>query len=277
MTEIDIGYIYVIKEREFIKTNEQIYKIGKTAQLNFKRFSQYSKGSKILYYQKTNKHSEAENVIINNLRGIFKRRKDIGNEYFECNLVDMLLEVIKAIRGDNFSGKYVDESKKELQEFYEKQQSNLPSKDDLFDNFFKLIKDEMTEEEYEKCLTDNNRQHLTSHQAINDVILASILEMYCSLDYIIKSKQLSGKPDKDRYMILSRYNAFKYIINCVKHDPERGDYYNKENRKYMKIAGEFLNKEGGINNMSNFLHCYIPKIFHRDVDNIWDGIGDWKA
>lgn len=31
-------YIYLLQEREFIKTNENIYKIGKTKQENCKRF-----------------------------------------------------------------------------------------------------------------------------------------------------------------------------------------------------------------------------------------------
>jgi len=32
-----IGYIYLLQEREFIKTKENIYKLGKTKQENLKR------------------------------------------------------------------------------------------------------------------------------------------------------------------------------------------------------------------------------------------------
>ena len=41
-------YIYLLREREFIKTKENIFKIGKTKQLNNIRFSQYPKDSNLL-------------------------------------------------------------------------------------------------------------------------------------------------------------------------------------------------------------------------------------
>jgi hypothetical protein len=43
-----IGYIYLLQEREFIKTKENIYKLGKTKQENLKRLKQYSKGSELI-------------------------------------------------------------------------------------------------------------------------------------------------------------------------------------------------------------------------------------
>ena len=48
MSSIDTGYIYLLIEREFIKTNENIYKIGYTKQPNGKRFKDPS--SKILIF-----------------------------------------------------------------------------------------------------------------------------------------------------------------------------------------------------------------------------------
>ena len=45
---MDTQYIYLLQEREFIKTKEPIYKIGKTKQVNNKRFGQYPKGSVLL-------------------------------------------------------------------------------------------------------------------------------------------------------------------------------------------------------------------------------------
>jgi hypothetical protein len=43
-------FIYLIKEREFIKTKEPIYKIGKTKQKNLQRIKSYPNGS--IYYYK---------------------------------------------------------------------------------------------------------------------------------------------------------------------------------------------------------------------------------
>ena len=41
-------YVYLIHEREFIKTSENIFKIGKSKQENNKRINQYPKQSKLL-------------------------------------------------------------------------------------------------------------------------------------------------------------------------------------------------------------------------------------
>ena len=45
----EFQYIYLIYLREFINSNQDIYKIGKTKQLNNNRFKQYPKGTIILY------------------------------------------------------------------------------------------------------------------------------------------------------------------------------------------------------------------------------------
>ena len=42
-------YIYLLQEREFIKTNENIYKVGMTKQENLKRLKQYPKDSVLLF------------------------------------------------------------------------------------------------------------------------------------------------------------------------------------------------------------------------------------
>ena len=61
-------------------------------------------------------------------------------------------------------------------------------------------------------------------------------------------------------------------------DPARGDIsVSESSRKNMKIAGEFLNKCGGCQMMGEFLNKNIPKIFHREIDYIWNDIGDWKC
>ena len=45
---MEVNYIYLLQEREFIKTNESIYKIGRTKQEHNKRLNQYPKGSILL-------------------------------------------------------------------------------------------------------------------------------------------------------------------------------------------------------------------------------------
>ena len=43
-----VNYIYLLKEREFVKTEENIYKVGRTERENLTRFNQYPNGSVLL-------------------------------------------------------------------------------------------------------------------------------------------------------------------------------------------------------------------------------------
>lgn len=92
------GYIYVIREREFVNMNQNVYKIGRTD--NFlRRFSQYPKNSEIIFVNKINNQCKIETKLIRKLKQKFKHRKDIGNEYFEAEK-DALLDIVKQITKD---------------------------------------------------------------------------------------------------------------------------------------------------------------------------------
>ena len=96
-----IGYIYLLQEREFIKTKENIYKLGKTKQENLKRIQNYPNGTKL------NIQLECENCDINekNLIIIFKQkfiqRIDIGTEYFEGDKYEMISIIYNVVMDYN--------------------------------------------------------------------------------------------------------------------------------------------------------------------------------
>ena len=75
-------FIYLLKEREFVKTKEPIYKIGKTKQENLNRIKSYPNGSKLLFYNECSNCDEKEKIILNKFKELFIHKKDIGNEYF---------------------------------------------------------------------------------------------------------------------------------------------------------------------------------------------------
>ena len=85
-----MDYIYLLQTREFIQLKQPVYKIGRTTQVNFERFKQYPKGS--LLYQQLYCFNciETEGILIKLFKKHFTHRKDIGNEYFEGNLIEML-------------------------------------------------------------------------------------------------------------------------------------------------------------------------------------------
>jgi len=89
--------VYLVIEREFLKTNENIYKIGYSTQPNLTRFMQYPKGSKLLFQMYTEYAKESEKEIINTFALNFIRRCDIGKEYFEGDYKKMRTIILNIV------------------------------------------------------------------------------------------------------------------------------------------------------------------------------------
>ena len=84
------GHIYLLQEREFIKTNEPIYKLGKTktginSNGDLKRFKQYPNGSNLIIYRECDDCDNKEKELLSLFNDKFIQRDDIGREYFEGN------------------------------------------------------------------------------------------------------------------------------------------------------------------------------------------------
>ena len=94
---VEIQYIYLIQEREFIKTGEPIYKIGKTKKENLTRFKQYSKGSRMLCQLISTDCDEDERVLLGKFRTSYVPRKDVGSEYFEGDYNKMIQDIFETI------------------------------------------------------------------------------------------------------------------------------------------------------------------------------------
>ena len=78
-------YIYLLIEREFITTNKNIYKIGRTKQNNYGRFNSYPKNSKLLLQIICKDCTLCEQKLIKIFKSKYKQCIDIGIEYFEGN------------------------------------------------------------------------------------------------------------------------------------------------------------------------------------------------
>jgi hypothetical protein len=89
------GCVYLLREREFISLDQPVYKIGRSKDAVI-RFESYPKGSKILFVCVVENMRECEKDIKDEFNKKFKNRKDIGIEYFE-GPVDEMLETIKSI------------------------------------------------------------------------------------------------------------------------------------------------------------------------------------
>jgi hypothetical protein len=85
-----VEYIYLLQTREFVRTCENVFKIGKTTQENDKRFKSYPKGSILIFQSICKNCDKTEKEIIKQFKNKFIHRKDFGNEYFEGNLDEMI-------------------------------------------------------------------------------------------------------------------------------------------------------------------------------------------
>jgi hypothetical protein len=99
-TDVIDSYIYLIQEREFIKTKEPIYKIGKSRQEPMKRINQYPKGSICLLHIICKDCDKIETELINIFKKKYEQMKEVGNEYFKGNFYDMIDDIYTYIKDE---------------------------------------------------------------------------------------------------------------------------------------------------------------------------------
>lgn len=85
-------HIYLIHEREFITTNKNIYKIGRSTNIS-NRMMNYPKGSNILLILHVSNCTSIENIIKKEFNDKYILRKEYGLEYFEGNKDDMITNI----------------------------------------------------------------------------------------------------------------------------------------------------------------------------------------
>jgi len=93
----NIEYVYLLQEREFLQSNVPIYKIGRTAQENTKRATQYPKDSVLHLHTSCSDSVKVEKELLNYFKQKYIHRKDIGNEYFEGDFELMKNDINKII------------------------------------------------------------------------------------------------------------------------------------------------------------------------------------
>ena len=90
MKQIHTNYIYLLHEREFIRTSEDIYKVGMTRQPNLERFNNYPKGSILLFQMECIDCNFIESIVLQIFKDRFYKCSFYGNEYFRGNKKSMI-------------------------------------------------------------------------------------------------------------------------------------------------------------------------------------------
>jgi hypothetical protein len=97
-------YVYIIRECDFVRLNENIYKIGRTSKANPEdRFQKYRKGTEIVGFFGVKDSIECEKKIINcfSNHNNIKKMSEYGKEYFEGNKKELLNEMLQIV--DNYN------------------------------------------------------------------------------------------------------------------------------------------------------------------------------
>ena len=101
MKQINTNYIYLLHEREFIRTSEDIYKVGMTRQPNLERFNNYPKGSILLFQMECIDCKFIESIVLQVFKDRFDKCCFYGNEYFKGNKKDMMNIIYLIITYEN--------------------------------------------------------------------------------------------------------------------------------------------------------------------------------
>lgn len=249
---LKFNYIYLLHTREFINAKKNIYKVGKTSKENLCRFNQYPKGSKLLLQTICSNCNICESKILKIFNKKFIKAKEIGNEYFEGNYLEMI-DIINTIVKNEY---YYDD--KEMEEM-----EKIENKEEFTNNY----QEENIEDEIENELDTDNPYIITTYEEfikytnIINIILINkkgdgYLRFYNQLYIKLKS-------NKDLNFIEGYDEDLQGILE---HHKNQDLYYNKKNnelissRKYYK----FLNEEKNNYNKSDF------RIVKYDLDKIYN-------
>ena len=95
------NYIYLLHEREFIKTSEYIYKVGMTRQSNLDRIKNYPRGSVLLFQMECRDCRLVESIVLQVFNDRFYKCTFYGNEYFRGDKQIMMAIIYLIIENEN--------------------------------------------------------------------------------------------------------------------------------------------------------------------------------
>jgi len=255
-----MSYIYLLREREFIKTNENIYKIGRSNQNNDQRVKQYPKGSKLIIQTICSDCKLSENEIISVFKEKYIHRNDIGNEYFEGDVFEMRRDINKII--DELDKLSADELQKRAEEriIYNKLKKNL-EKQELLKKKQEEI--EILNKKKEDVKKAKIEEIARIEQKTNELKKRKEEELN-SLEIKIKNKKI----EKEKIYDLIVDSIKTHINDIIVKLPSNLEIHKPiiqneklENKDYLQ---EFINSEIIVKNGHN-----IKRYIFRERFNIW--------
>ena len=107
--------VYIMHVREFINSNQDIYKIGRTSQAHTKRADSYPKGSFLLFHTYVKDSCSMERQIIDGFKETYVHRPEFGLEYFEGDFEDMRDSIMSIVKTDKMKYRESQQEKKDAE------------------------------------------------------------------------------------------------------------------------------------------------------------------
>lgn len=191
-------YIYLLQEREFIKTKEHVYKVGMTKKENHKRFNQYPKSSVLLFQMICNNCKNMEKLVLKKFKETFKQRKDIGNEYFEGEYKVMIDIIYLTIKDELNIHKETINTEEEQEEEDEKQENKIKY-NLLCEKICKIFTDYKNDESF-----GGNKKYIKISMIHNEYVV-----------YYINSELMDYLHDYYEYERFDNYIINQYTIDEI--------------------------------------------------------------
>lgn len=246
-------YIYLIQTREFIKTNEPVYKIGKTTQDGMNRIKQYPKGSRIILFMKCNNCHTLERVIKEKFIKKYKVRRDIGSEYFEGDEKNMYCRIIGLLLKDMRQDKEEDDSDESNEEESDEEKSDEESDE------------EASESDFSSEDKESNEYKIEEQEEHEEEIIVSSYEDYMKYSKI-KEIIITSKKTHEGYLRFEN-QLWRYLHN-IKHSERNGqetlDGFIKNNNSESLLYRDTVTKKiGTIADMKDSRNLRLVNINYR--------------
>jgi hypothetical protein len=237
---LKLNYIYLLHTREFINAEKNIYKVGKTCKENLCRFNQYPKGSQLLLQTICSNCNICERKILKIFNKKFIKAKEIGNEYFEGDYLEMIDIINTVVKNEYYND---DEEIEEIEEI-------------------KMIKELEDKEEYNIISPEkDNKDGIENEIDIENPYIITTYEEWIKYTNIINIVLINKKGEgylrfyNQLYIKLKSNKDLNFIEeydedlqNFLGYHKNQELYYNKRNnelisyRKYYKVFNEEKNK-----------------------------------
>ena len=226
-------YIYLLQEREFIRTKDNVYKVGMTRKENYERFKQYPKGSVLLFQMICNNCKSIEKLVLKKFKETFKQRKDIGNEYFEGEYKGMIDIIYLTIKDENAENVCIIEQ--------EETENNRKDEEFSEDDNNDETDEELSEDDTEKYEITTYNEWIKYNNEISKVIITN------------KTREEGFIKLKD-YLWIKLYNTNnfdaheEYLLGFIENFQQEDLFKNKITNEfitfkdYCKLENDELNK-----------------------------------